>query len=52
MSRAEANTIKLYIHALDQRVARLERALVIGGFMLGVVPTALQLYHMSGSTCP
>ena len=41
---SELEQLKIYIHQLEIRLVKLEQTVKIGGALLGVVPTLLQLY--------
>lgn len=43
---AEIEALKVYIHALEIRLVKLEQTIKFGGLILGVVPTALQLWQI------
>jgi hypothetical protein len=38
--------LKVYIHQLEIRLVKLEQTVKLGGLLLGVVPTLLQLYSI------
>jgi len=40
----DIETLKFYIHALEIRIVKLEQTVKFGGLILGIVPTALQLW--------
>lgn len=40
----EIEALKMYIHSLEIRLVKLEQTVKFGGLLLGIVPTALQLY--------
>jgi hypothetical protein len=42
----EVEALKMYIHSLEIRLVKLEQAVKFGGLLLGIVPTALQLYQI------
>jgi hypothetical protein len=42
----DIETLKFYIHALEIRIVKLEQTVKFGGLILGVVPTALQLWQI------
>ena len=44
----DLEALKHYIHALEIRLVKLEQTIKFGGFILGVVPTALQLWQIFG----
>lgn len=41
---AEIEALKMYIHALEIRLVKLESTVKFGGLLLGLVPTLLQVY--------
>jgi hypothetical protein len=46
MASEEIESLKQYIHQLEIRLVKLEQTVKFGGFLLGVVPTALQLWQI------
>jgi hypothetical protein len=42
----EVENLKQWIHQLEIRIVKLEQTIKLGGLILGVVPTALQLYQI------
>mgnify|MGYP001595230393 CR=1 FL=1 len=40
----ELDALRDAVHALELRLVKLETTIKLGGFLLGVVPTALQLW--------
>ena len=42
----EIEALKMYIHSLEIRLVKLEQTVKLGGLLLGIVPTALQLYQI------
>lgn len=44
MSRDEVEALKAYVQALEIRIVKLEMTIKVGGLLLGVIPTALQVY--------
>jgi hypothetical protein len=42
----ELEQLKMYIHQLEIRLVKLEQTVKMGGLILGVVPTALQLWQI------
>ena len=42
----ELEALKMYIHQLEIRLVKLEQTVKMGGLILGVVPTALQLWQI------
>lgn len=41
---AEIEALKVYIHQLEIRLVKLESTVKFGGLLLGLIPTALQVY--------
>lgn len=46
MSNEYLEQLLAYIHALEIRIVKLEQTVKFGGLLLGVVPTALQLWQI------
>ena len=42
----EIEALKMYIHSLEIRLVKLEQTVKLGGLLLGIVPTALQIYQI------
>jgi hypothetical protein len=42
----EIEALKQYIHQLEIRLVKLESTVKFGGLLLGLVPTALQVYSI------
>ena len=40
----ELEALKMYIHQLEIRLVKLEQTVKFGGLVLGIIPTALQLW--------
>jgi hypothetical protein len=46
MSRDEVEALKGYVQSLEIRIVKLEMTIKVGGMLLGVIPTALQIYQI------
>jgi hypothetical protein len=42
----ELEALKIYIHQLEIRLVKLEQTVKFGGLLLGIIPTALQLWQI------
>lgn len=45
----ELDELKQWIHQLEIRIVKLEQTIKFGGVILGIVPTALQLWQIFGA---